>query len=125
MRLVIAGALDFIGTEKDFNIICQLVIDYNITEIISGTARGADQFGEQCAKRLNLPIARFPADWDNISVPDAIVKQSKYGTLYNAMAGPIRNEQMAKYTDYVHTFSGDKGTESMRRLAIKYNKPLI
>lgn len=124
-KLVIAGGLEFVGTETDFNTICQLVIDYNITEIVSGTARGADQFGEQCAKRLKLPVTRFPADWDNISVPGALIRQTKYGKLYNALAGPNRNELMAKYTDYVHTFSGDRGTTNMRSLAIKYHKPLV
>lgn len=125
MKLVIAGGLKFVPTEKDWNIICQLVIDYNITEIISGCAKGADQFGEDCAKLLNIPVKHFHAKWDELTTPGAVVKQTKYGKSYNAMAGPDRNEQMALYTDYVHTFSGDKGTKNMRQQAVKYNKPLI
>ena len=49
--------------------------------IISGTARGADQFGEQFAKEENYLLSRFPADWD------------KYGK----SAGYRRNVEMAKF----------------------------
>lgn len=125
-KLVIAGGLEFVGTEDDFLAIKKIVEDYSITEIVSGTARGADQFGEQCAKRLNLSITRFPADWDNLSVPGAIIKYTRYGKPYNAAAGPNRNEQMACYTDFVHTFPDiGRGTQSMRNFAIKYHKPLV
>ena len=125
-KLVIAGGTDFIGTVNDFVIIKNLVEYYEITEIVSGCAPGADKFGECCADLLNLKIKRFPADWDNLTTPGAYIKYTRYGKPYNALAGPNRNEQMAKYTDFVHTFpDGGTGTNNMRKFAIQYHKPLI
>lgn len=34
----------------------------DITEIVSGTARGIDRMGERYAKENNIPIKRFPAE---------------------------------------------------------------
>lgn len=81
-------------------------------KFISGCCRGADHLGERFAKSHGLDVKRFPANWD------------KYG---NA-AGPIRNEQMAKYAIadgnrgvLVAFWDGkSKGTKSMIGLAKKY-----
>jgi hypothetical protein len=56
---------------------------FRITEVVSGCAPGADTFGEAWAKKRMIPIRRFPADW------------RKHGN----RAGPIRNEEMARYAD--------------------------
>jgi hypothetical protein len=52
-----------------------------ISVIISGTARGADQHGETIAKSIGIPIERYPADWN------------KYGK----KAGYLRNIQIFIY----------------------------
>lgn len=54
-----------------------------ITQVVSGTARGVDQSGEIWAERNSIPVIKFPADWD----------------LYQNAAGPIRNEKMGDYAD--------------------------
>ena len=56
---------------------------YDVTEIVSGTARGADKLGELWAFENDIPVKRFPADW----------KQ------YGKSAGYKRNQQMAEYAD--------------------------
>lgn len=109
VRLVIAGGRDFIGTENDFEHISDLCIKYCVTEIVSGCARGADQFGENCAARLNIPVKYFPADWE------------KHGK----SAGYIRNHEMAVYTNLVHLFPGERGTKMMLDLSLKLGKKLI
>lgn len=85
MKLIIAGSRHL--TDK-VELIDQILRrlpfgDQQITEVVSGCARGIDTEGERWANRNNIPIKRFPADWD------------KYGR----SAGPIRNQQMAKYAD--------------------------
>ena len=50
-------------------------------EIISGTANGADRFGEAFALKYGIEVKRFPARWD------------KYGK----GAGYVRNKIMAQY----------------------------
>lgn len=56
---------------------------FRITEVVSGCAAGADLYGEQWAKRQMIPIKRFPADWRT----------------YGKRAGPLRNADMAAYSD--------------------------
>ncbi len=72
---------------------------FRITEVVSGCAAGADLFGEQWAKTRMIPIRRFPADWRT----------------HGKAAGPIRNEQMARYADQlVAVWDGvSRGTQDM------------
>lgn len=54
-----------------------------ITEVVSGTAKGVDRFGEAWAEANGIPVTRFPADWAS----------------HGRAAGPIRNAAMANYAD--------------------------
>ena len=74
-----------------------------ITEVVSGTARGADKLGERWARETNVPIKRFPANWN------------KFGK----SAGYRRNEEMAEYADYlIALWDGQsRGTKHMVDLA--------
>ena len=56
---------------------------FDITEVVSGCARGVDQAGEAWARKHNVPVQRFPARW----------------SVYGKGAGPIRNAAMADYAD--------------------------
>jgi len=56
---------------------------FDITEVVSGTARGVDQLGEEWAAMRLVPIKRFPANWN----------------LYGKSAGHRRNKQMAEYAE--------------------------
>jgi hypothetical protein len=79
-----------------------------VTEIVSGKARGADTLGEQYAKEKGIPVKEFPADWN------------KYGKA----AGPIRNEEMARYADWLIAFwhPDCKGTTNMIRIMREMKK---
>ncbi len=74
-----------------------------ITSVISGTCRGTDQHGEEWAKSVARPVARFPADWD------------KHGK----SAGYIRNKLMAENADaLIAVWDGtSRGTKHMIDLA--------
>ena len=56
--------------------------------VVDGGARGADTLAEEIAEGVGLPIKVFPADWKNLG----------------RAAGPIRNEQIVEYADYVLAF---------------------
>lgn len=77
-----------------------------VTAIVSGTARGADEFGERWAEDHKIAINRFPADW------------KKYGK----RAGPVRNEIMAENAEgLIAVWDGvSRGTASMIGLAKKH-----
>ena len=67
--------------------------------MVSGTAPGADRFGEEWAKAVGLPVRRMPAD----------------GTRLGRSAGMRRNEEVAKVaTDLVAVWDGKSpGTKYM------------
>lgn len=85
----------------DFQVVLDAVIlsEFNVTEVVSGTAKGVDQLGEKIAATFRLPVKRFPADWD------------KYGK----SAGMIRNKQMGDYADaLIAVWDGkSRGTKQM------------
>lgn len=84
-RIIIAGSRkfnDYITLLKYLdNMGIHLINTIDPIEIVSGHAAGADMLGERFAKAYGYPLKVFPAEWD------------KYGK----SAGPIRNEEMAKY----------------------------
>src|SRR5687767_3965572 len=97
MKLIIAGGRDYKFSVDDFVVLEKLHRQHQITEVVSGKARGADFYGEVWAYEHQIPIKAFPADWKT----------------HGKAAGPIRNQEMARYADAVALFPGGKGTESM------------
>ena len=97
MKVIIAGSRGL----KDYKTVEEAVkkSGFEVTEIVSGGARGADILGEKYASENNLPVKIFKPDWDYIDVPKYKIKKNKFGKLYNVGAGFERNEEMAKYAD--------------------------
>ena len=107
--VIIAGTRGFSNYEL-LSDVCNHYLSAKISDgievcIVSGTARGADQLGEDYACNNNLARIRYPADWD------------KYGK----SAGYRRNEEMAENADALIAFwdGRSKGTLHMMRLAKK------
>lgn len=104
MRVIVAGGRDF----KDYAML-RACLEFTLEpddEIVSGTAKGADTLGERYAKEYDVPLHKFPAEWD------------KYGRA----AGPIRNKQMAVYSEKLVAFlalEGSKGTKNMIETALR------
>jgi hypothetical protein len=96
MKTIICGPRDF----TDYEELC-LAIEKSgieITEVVSGSAKGADALGERWARENGVKYVKFKAEWKDIDHPEAIVKENAYGK-YNAKAGPIRNEKMTMYAE--------------------------
>lgn len=114
-RIIIAGSRKFNDYKKMLavldNLGIHLINSIDPVEIISGHASGADTLGERFAKAYKYPLKLFPAEWD------------KYGKA----AGPIRNEQMAKYAAeadrgmlIAFPIGESRGTKNMIKLAKQY-----
>lgn len=107
MKTIVAGSRTF----NNYKLLKSTLDEITeITEIVSGTAKGADTLGEKYAKESNIPLVLFPADWNK----------------YRNSAGYIRNEEMAKYADACIVFwdGKSKGTKHMIDLALKYQLDL-
>jgi hypothetical protein len=107
-KLIIAGSRDV--TQHQFDWATQFALWEGISEIVSGTARGVDRYGEELAEQLGIPVKRFPADWD------------KYGK----SAGYKRNVLMAEYADKLLAIwdGHSKGTGHMIDIMQKVGKPV-
>jgi len=113
IKVIIAGGRDFNNFEllvaKVDNILkayqpnIEIVSGGQITISTSGNKYGADYFGEVYATIMRYKRTKFKADWD------------KYGK----SAGPIRNKEMADYSDALIAFwdGKSKGTKGMISLA--------
>lgn len=117
--MIIAGSRNFDNFSK-LKDTCDSILKNTINKydnfdkvrIISGTARGADQLGEQYAKSAGYEVSKFPADWDNLG----------------RRAGYVRNVEMAKFAIennsvgvLIAFWDGkSKGTKRMIEQATKY-----
>lgn len=116
MKLIIAGGRDYSLSEDDIEFLDSLLP--NVTEVVSGGARGADAGGEQWAKSHGMTPKVFEADWKDLSEP-CVLRYNRYGKPYNAIAGNKRNIRMAEYADALVLFPGGKGTANMYQEAKK------
>jgi len=106
MKVIIAGGRDFGKKVVLIDAFRHFQKEYGeITEVVCGMAPGADTLGMLWADFMDIPVKKFPADWD---------KNGK-------AAGPIRNKQMAEYADALIAFwdGKSKGTKNMIELATK------
>lgn len=110
-KVIVAGSREFNDYEllkNKLDHLLQTVVGE--IEIVSGTARGADQLGERYAKERGFKVKQFPANWDTLG----------------KRAGYVRNEEMAKYADACVVFwmNESRGTKHMIDLSEKYNLKL-
>ncbi|MEK0324671.1 MAG: DUF2493 domain-containing protein [Nitrosopumilus sp.] len=105
MRVIVAGGRDF----EDYAML-RACLEFTLEpddEIVSGTAKGADTLGERYAKEYDVPLHKFPAEWER----------------HGKAAGPIRNRQMAEYGDKLVAFLTENklagGTKDMIIEALK------
>lgn len=110
MRVIIAGSRGI----EDYTVVVRAMADCGFapTEVVSGTARGADRLGERWAAACGIPVHRMPADW----------------ATHGRRAGFLRNEEMARYAvagpppgGLVALWDGESpGTRAMIALAHRY-----
>ena len=108
MKVIIAGSRE--GFEIADVFVAMRDSGFCVTEVVSGTARGVDRLGESWANANQVPIKRFPANWDE----------------YGKSAGYRRNVEMADYADaLVALWDGkSKGTKHMIDLAGNKGMPV-
>lgn len=85
MKTIIAGSRDIMSVKS--LLVAIKDSGFQITEVVSGTARGVDQMGETWAAHHGIPVRKFVPAW-----------RDRDG-FYNPGAGFQRNDDMAKYAD--------------------------
>ncbi len=109
MKVIIAGSRSITDPVQ----VAQAIKEsgFEVTEVVSGTARGVDTLGELWAEAASVPVVRFPADWNQ----------------YGRGAGYRRNAQMAEYADaLVAVWDGQsRGTNHMIEQMESRRKPVF
>jgi hypothetical protein len=117
MKTIIAGGRDFTHSEYLAQVLQFLSLP--ITEVVSGGQKsyddesgicyGADYLGEKWAQQNQIPVTQFPANWKD----------------HGKVAGPMRNEEMADYADFLIAFWDGKsrGTKNMIENMKRRKKP--
>jgi hypothetical protein len=108
MKVIIAGSRNI----TDYEEVCRAILFSNfddISEVVSGKAKGVDTLGERFAKEFDIPLKEFPAKWR----PSPGV--------YDKAAGIKRNVEMANYADALIALWDGKspGTKHMISIAEK------
>lgn len=67
MKLIIAGSRDFNDIKLASRALSVFMRNHDVSEIVSGGARGADQIGEALADLAGIPVKRFIPDWGGTS----------------------------------------------------------
>jgi hypothetical protein len=96
MKLAIVGTREFEDNEKIFQSVQVAAAGCNITEIVSGGAKGVDRAAVYVAAKLRVPVKEFLPDY------------AKYGR-----GAPLkRNTQIVDYADKVIAYPSktSKGT---------------
>lgn len=112
-NIIIAGTRTFDNYELLELEVKKFILENKIkptVSIVSGKAKGADSLGEIFAKKYNFPIIEMPAKWDE----------------FGKRAGYVRNEEMAKISNFCIIFWDGKssGSANMADLAEKYKLTL-
>ena len=106
-KLAIVGSRDY--PEDKYDRIKEIILSNidmcNITEIISGGARGIDKMAEKLASESNIKLTVFEANWKE----------------HGRKAGPIRNQLIVDNSDILIAFPvGDSiGTRDTIKKAYK------
>ena len=113
-KLIIAGSRHYRDYDLIENIIDMCLVQLNnpeITEIVSGMAKGIDTLGIEYANKHNIKVKEFPANWE----------------VEGKAAGYKRNERMAKYGDMlIAIWDGEsRGTKHMIDIAVNNKLPTI
>ena len=92
-----------------------LHLTFTIRLLIHGDATGADRLCASWATSNDVACRPMPANWSDVSVPDAVIRYRRNGTPYNVLAGFQRNQEMIDIAgpNYAVAFPGGKGTDDM------------
>ena len=108
MKVAIVGSRSW----KDHEMVRDYISSLDVDDVVvSGGARGVDQFAEIYAAKQGLETIVFPADWKT----------------YGKRAGVLRNRDIIDAADRVVAFwdGSSAGTKSSIELARKANKPVL
>jgi hypothetical protein len=110
MKLIIAGSRDISISVEELDVIIRKHFEISqITEVVTGFAKGVDTTGIWWADKYDIPIKKFIPDWS-----------------LGRSAGHQRNREMGDYADQaIVVYNGSKGSQGMIDYMNKLKKPCV
>lgn len=92
-----------------------------ITRVVHGAGGISDKTGGAWAVQNGVEPKSYPAKWNDLSHPDAVIRTRRDGSKYDALAGHRRNQEMLdkEQITLVLAAPGGTGTADMVRRARK------
>lgn len=120
MNMIVAGSRTL--TSRHWHTFIYRRLDFfsqNLKKLVvfGGECEGVDEIGHAWADDRGWPFVPFPADWENIDLPGAVVRVNRAGKRYNLLAGYWRNEEMARQAQGLVLFWADFSPGSRDMLA--------
>lgn len=111
--LVVFGGRKYRNQRRAF---CEIAAEAP-DEVVHGAAAGADRLARLWCERTGIPQRSFRADWDDITVPGALIREHPDGRKYNVLAGFMRNQKVIDEGHPTHglQFPGGDGTADMAK----------
>ena len=110
MKVLVCGGRDYADRDYLWRYLSALHQGRQITEIVHGSATGADTLAGEWAKCNSIKVTAVPADWKG----------------KGKAAGYLRNKEMLGLKpDLVVAFPGGRGTENMVRLSQNAGVPTV
>lgn len=130
MIVIICGSRNFNNYDTVEKAIQQSGFD--VSMVYSGHCKGVDLLGEMWAKEHNIPCKIFPAKWNDLKHPNALIKTRENPWThkkekYCHNAGNLRNEEMLNAgAEAVIAIQEEvtPGTQHMIRIAKKKGIPV-
>lgn len=119
-RGLVFGGRDYGNRGRVYQILDAAVDRLGMDLVIHGAATGADTLADEWAKSRGVDFLAFPAAWDVIDQPGAVIRYTKAGKPYDAAAGGIRNQTMIEVgrPDFAIGFPGGSGTRDMAKRVV-------
>lgn len=124
MKIAVVGSRNFLNTKYVEYVLNHTEKIFGDFVLVSGGANGADTLAERWAIRNKHECEIYPANWEDLTHPDAKIKTDKKGRKYDAAAGFRRNKQIVEAADIVIAFwdGQSRGTLNTIMLAKKQKK---
>ncbi|XUM19820.1 DUF4326 domain-containing protein [Bradyrhizobium oligotrophicum S58] len=101
-----------------------ILLKVNFRVVVFGGRNFADsrQDGPGMAEERGVSVDPYPAAWDDITRPGAVVRKNRYGKPYDVLAGHVRNEKMLRVgrPQLAIGFPGGIGTKDMTVRCLEY-----
>lgn len=116
---IVCGGREYRNEHRVFTMLDAARDRLGLAYLIEGGADGADRLARIWRAARRIAGETIDAEWDDLSHPDAIIRQRGDGQEYDARAGVRRNQRMLDegQPEGLIAFPGGSGTRDMVRRA--------